>query len=191
MTARTRVQVLLLAAFTSVAGLMATRQPVAAAAAQATAAAQPMPVDPAIATAKLTNGLRYYVRANPKPEKRAELRLVVKAGSILEDDDQQGLAHFVEHMAFNGTQHFPKQDIIAFIESLGMRFGADLNAYTSFDETVYMLQVPTDKPEHARPRAAHPRRLGAQRHVRSGRDRQGARRHHGRVAPAAAARARA
>ena len=147
MTARTRVQVLLLAAFTSVAGLMATRQLVAAAAAQATAAAQPMPVDPAITTGKLPNGLRYYVRANQKPEKRAELRLVVKAGSILEDDDQQGLAHFVEHMAFNGTQHFPKQDIVSFIESLGMRFGADLNAYTSFDETVYMLQVPTDKPE--------------------------------------------
>src|SRR5438045_2703906 len=82
-----------------------------------------------------------------KPEKRAELRLVVKAGSIVEDDDQQGLAHLVEHMAFNGTQHFPKHDLIEFIESLGMRFGPDLNAYTSFDETVYMLQVPTDKPE--------------------------------------------
>jgi len=146
MITRTRVQVLLLAVFTSVAGLVATRQLVAAAA-QATAAAQPMPVDPAIATAKLANGLRYYVRANAKPDKRAELRLVVRAGSILEDDDQQGLAHFVEHMAFNGTQHFPKQAIISFIESLGMRFGADLNAYTSFDETVYMLQVPTDKPE--------------------------------------------
>ena len=91
--------------------------------------------------------MRYYIRANKKPEKRAELRLVVKAGSILEDDDQQGLAHFVEHMAFNGTKHFPKQELVSFIESLGMRFGADLNAYTSFDETVYMLQVPTDKPE--------------------------------------------
>src|SRR5580765_2695627 len=146
MITRTRVQVLFLAVFTSVAGLVATRQLVAAAA-QATAAAQPMPVDPAIATARLPNGLRYYVRANPKPDKRAELRLVVRAGSILEDEDQQGLAHFVEHMAFNGTQHFPKQAIISFIESLGMRFGADLNAYTSFDETVYMLQVPTDKPE--------------------------------------------
>ena len=106
-----------------------------------------MPVDPAITIGRLPNGLRYYVRANTKPEKRAELRLVVKAGSILEDDDQQGLAHFVEHMAFNGTKNFPKQDIVSFIESLGMRFGADLNAYTSFDETVYMLQVPTDKPE--------------------------------------------
>src|SRR6185295_16419884 len=113
---------------------------------QATAASQMMPTDPAISMGKFPNGMRYYVRTNPKPEKRAELRLVVKAGSILEDADQQGLAHFVEHMAFNGTKNFPKQEIVQFIESLGMRFGADLNAYTSFDETVYMLQVPTDKP---------------------------------------------
>jgi zinc protease len=108
---------------------------------------QPMPVDPQITIGTFANGLRYYIRANKKPEKRAELRLVVKAGSILEDDDQQGLAHLVEHMAFNGTEHFPKQELVSFIESLGMRFGADLNAYTSFDETVYMLQVPTDKPD--------------------------------------------
>src|SRR5262249_40444583 len=107
----------------------------------------PIPVERPITIGKLPNGLRYYIRANNRPEKRAELRLVVKAGSILEEDDQQGLAHFVEHMAFNGTQHFPKNDIVEFIESLGMRFGADLNAYTSFDETVYQLQVPTDKPE--------------------------------------------
>ena len=106
-----------------------------------------MPVDTQITQGTLPNGLRYYVRANKKPEKRAELRLVVKAGSVLEDDDQQGLAHFVEHMAFNGTQHFPKNALVSFIESLGMRFGADLNASTSFDETIYMLQVPTDKPE--------------------------------------------
>ena len=106
----------------------------------------PMPVDPEITIGTFPNGLKYYIRANKKPEKRAELRLVVKAGSILEDDDQLGLAHFVEHMAFNGTKNFPKSELIKFIESLGMRFGADLNAYTSFDETVYMLQVPTDKP---------------------------------------------
>src|SRR5205814_1359187 len=115
--------------------------------AHAQAPNDPMPVDPQITMGKFANGLRYYIRPNKKPEKRAELRLVVKAGSILEDDDQQGLAHLVEHMAFNGTQHFPKHDLIEFIESLGMRFGPDLNAYTSFDETVYMLQVPTDKPE--------------------------------------------
>jgi zinc protease len=107
----------------------------------------PMPVDPQITMGKFPNGLRYYIRANKKPEKRAELRLVVKAGAILEDDDQRGLAHFVEHMAFNGTKNFPKHELISFIESLGMRFGADINAYTSFDETVYMLTVPTDKPE--------------------------------------------
>jgi zinc protease len=108
---------------------------------------QAIPTETQITVGKLPNGLQYYVRSNRKPEKRAELRLVVKTGSVLEDDDQQGLAHFVEHMAFNGTEHFPKNEIVSFIESLGMRFGADLNAYTSFDETVYMLQVPTDKPE--------------------------------------------
>ena len=107
---------------------------------------QPMPVDPQITMGQFKNGLRYYIRTTRKPEKRAELRLVVKAGSILEDDDQLGLAHFVEHMAFNGTKNFPKHELLAFIESLGMRFGAHLNAYTSFDETVYMLHVPTDKP---------------------------------------------
>jgi len=104
-----------------------------------------MPVDAAIAQGTLPNGLRYYVRANRKPEHRAELRLVVKAGSVLEDDDQQGLAHVVEHMAFNGTQHFPKHEVVSFLESLGMRFGADVNAGTGFDDTVYMLTVPTDK----------------------------------------------
>ncbi len=119
----------------------ATAQP------QSTSLAQQMPVDPQITIGKLSNGLRYYIRANKKPEHRAELRLAIKAGSILEDDDQQGMAHMVEHMAFNGTKNFPKNELIQFIESLGMRFGADLNAYTSFDETVYMLQVPTDKPE--------------------------------------------
>lgn len=119
----------------------------AQAATQTAALNQTMPVDPQITMGKFDNGLRYYIRPNKKPEKRAELRLVVKAGSILEDDDQQGLAHFVEHMAFNGTKNFPKHQLVEFIESLGMRFGADLNAYTSFDETVYMLQVPTDKPE--------------------------------------------
>ena len=108
---------------------------------------QQIPTDPAITTGTYPNGLRYYIRANPKPEQRAELRLVVNAGSILEDEDQRGLAHFVEHMAFNGTKHFPKLDIVNFMESIGMRFGADLNAYTSFDETVYMLKVPTDKPD--------------------------------------------
>ena len=103
-----------------------------------------LPIDPAVRSGKLANGLRYVIRENKRPENRAELRLVVDAGSILEDADQRGLAHFVEHMAFNGTANFPKQDIVNFLEGIGMRFGPDLNAYTSFDETVYMLQVPTD-----------------------------------------------
>src|SRR6266404_3767849 len=154
MNLRTRIHLLFLAAAIALAAcLTGTQQHAAIIPAQAQAQVQsqsfsePMPVDPQITIGKFANGMRYYIRANKKPEKRAELRLVVKAGSILEDDDQQGMAHMVEHMAFNGTQHFPKDDLVHFIESLGMRFGADLNAYTSFDETVYMLQVPTDKPE--------------------------------------------
>ncbi len=105
---------------------------------------QAMPVDPFVTIGTLPNGVRYYVRGNNRPAARAELRLVVKAGSVLEDEDQRGLAHFVEHIAFDGTAHFPKQDIIAFMQSLGMKFGAHVNAYTGFDETVFMLQVPTD-----------------------------------------------
>jgi len=103
-----------------------------------------LPVDPAITVGKLPNGMTYYIKKNAKPENRVELRLAVKAGSVLEDDDQQGLAHFVEHMAFNGTKNFPKQNLVDFLEKTGVRFGADVNAYTGFDETVYMLQVPTD-----------------------------------------------
>src|SRR5215510_7157972 len=108
--------------------------------------AQKLPVDPEVTTGVFPNGLRYYVRKNGLPEKRAELRLVVNVGSLVEEDDQQGLAHFVEHMAFNGTKNFPKSDIVTFMESIGMRFGPSVNAFTSFDETVYMLQIPTDKP---------------------------------------------
>jgi zinc protease len=124
------------------------RQPPASAAPAATAPlTATIPVDPQITTGRFANGLRYYLRTNKKPEKRAELRLVVNAGSILEDRDQSGLAHFVEHMAFNGTKHFPKQETVKFLESIGMRFGPSVNAFTSFDETVYMLEVPTDKPD--------------------------------------------
>lgn len=103
-----------------------------------------MPVDEKVITGTLENGLIYYIRKNGEPQKRAEVRLVVKTGSIQEDDDQLGLAHFVEHMAFNGTKNFPKQHLVDFLEKSGMRFGADVNAYTSFDETVYQLQLPTD-----------------------------------------------
>src|SRR5262245_34679636 len=108
--------------------------------------AQPMPVDPDVLVGTLPNGLRYYVRANAKPAHRAELRLVVKAGSVLEDDDQQGLAHFVEHMEFEGSQHFPKQGLADFLASLGLSIGPDANAETSYDDTQYTLRIPTDVP---------------------------------------------
>src|SRR5262245_22970362 len=105
---------------------------------------QPLPTDPKVKMGVLPNGIHYYIRQNKKPEKRAELRLVVNAGSILEDENQLGLAHFVEHTAFNGTTHFKKNDLVSYLESIGVKFGADLNAYTGFDETVYILPVPTD-----------------------------------------------
>ncbi len=107
----------------------------------------PLPVDPNVTVGELPNGLRYYIRENREPQERAELRLVVNAGSVLEDEDQLGLAHFVEHMAFNGTVNFQKQELVDYLERIGMRFGADVNAYTSFDETVYILTVPTDSAE--------------------------------------------
>lgn len=106
-----------------------------------------LPVDPLVTTGTLGNGLKYYIRENQKPEKRAHLWLVVNAGSVLEEDDQRGLAHFVEHMAFNGTRNFEKHEIINYLEKAGMKFGPEINAYTNFDETVYMLQVPTDSME--------------------------------------------
>ncbi len=102
---------------------------------------------PKVKRGVLPNGLTYYVMQHGKPEKRAHLHLAVNAGSVQEDDDQLGLAHFVEHMSFNGTKRFPKQAIVQFIESVGIKFGADLNAHTTFDETVYELQVPTDDPK--------------------------------------------
>ena len=111
---------------------------------------EPVPVDPRITIGYLPNGLRYYVRANGRPYQRAELRLVVNVGSVVEDEDQRGLAHFVEHMAFNGSEHFAKQDLITFMESIGMRLGPGVNANTSFDETIYVLHVPTDNPEAMR-----------------------------------------
>tara|TARA_R110002096_G_scaffold361075_3_gene554150 strand:+ start:44846 stop:47713 length:2868 start_codon:yes stop_codon:yes gene_type:complete len=107
----------------------------------------PLPIDPDIRVGTLENGLTYYIKQHHKPEQRASLRLVVNAGSVLEDEDQRGLAHFLEHMAFNGTKRFEKMAIVNYLESIGMSFGADVNAYTSFDETVYMLQVPTDSKE--------------------------------------------
>jgi zinc protease len=105
---------------------------------------KPLPVSPEVKMGKLANGFTYYIRKNQEPKNRAELRLVVNAGSILENEKQLGLAHFTEHMAFNGTKNFKKQELVDFLEKSGVQFGADLNAYTSFDETVYELQLPTD-----------------------------------------------
>ncbi|AHG90196.1 peptidase M16 domain protein [Gemmatirosa kalamazoonensis] len=104
----------------------------------------PVPLDTAVLSGRLPNGVRYLLRRNGRPEKRVALRLAVNAGSVLEDEDQRGLAHFVEHMAFNGTRRFAKQGIVDFLERSGVRFGPDLNAGTSFDETVYQLDVPSD-----------------------------------------------
>ncbi|MEN0051249.1 MAG: pitrilysin family protein, partial [Bacteroidota bacterium] len=103
-----------------------------------------IPTDPAVRSGKLVNGIHYYIQKNAKPENRAELRLALKAGATSEDDDQRGIAHFVEHMAFNGTKNFKKSELVDYLESVGTKFGPDLNAYTSFDETVYMLQARTD-----------------------------------------------
>ncbi len=107
-----------------------------------------IPQDPKVSKGVLENGMTYYVRSNDNPKNRAELFLVVKAGSVDEDDDQQGLAHFNEHMSFNGTKNFPKHELINYFESIGMEFGPEINAYTSFDETVYMLKVPLDSSEY-------------------------------------------
>lgn len=106
----------------------------------------PLPRTPDLVEGTLDNGLQWYIRPNTEPAARAELRLIVKAGSVYEDDDQQGLAHLLEHMAFNGTAHFGETELVATLESLGMQFGAHTNAYTSTDETVYKLRVPTDDP---------------------------------------------
>jgi len=103
-----------------------------------------IPTDPKVSKGVLTNGMTYYVRSNSTPKNRADLYLVVKAGSVDEDDNQLGLAHFCEHMAFNGTKNFPKHELINYLESLGMEFGPEINAYTGFDETVYMIKVPLD-----------------------------------------------
>jgi len=105
-----------------------------------------LPTDPDVVMGKLNNGLTYYIRNNHKPANKVELRLVVNAGAILENDDQQGLAHFMEHMNFNGTKNFQKNDLVSYLQSIGVQFGADLNAYTGFDQTVYILPIPTDKP---------------------------------------------
>lgn len=112
--------------------------------AQTPAGDKPIPISPKVIKGKLPNGITYYIEKNQEPKNRAELRLVVHTGSIMEDNNQVGLAHFTEHMSFNGTKNFAKNELVDFLERSGVQFGADLNAYTSFDETVYMLQLPTD-----------------------------------------------
>ncbi len=108
--------------------------------------AQNIPVDPSVRIGTLPNGMKYYIKKNVKPEKKVEMRLAINTGSILEDENQQGLAHFMEHMNFNGTKNFPGNKLVDALETVGIKFGQHLNAYTSFDETVYMLPVPLDKP---------------------------------------------
>ena len=107
----------------------------------------PLPFDPAVVRGTLSNGLGYYIRHNEEPRDRAQITFVVKAGSVHETEEQRGLAHFVEHMAFNGTERFAKQEIISYLESIGSGLGADVNARTGFDDTLYFLEIPTDDPE--------------------------------------------
>lgn len=104
-----------------------------------------LPIDPAVKTGKLANGIRYFIRENKRPAGRVAMRLAVDAASIQEDPNQRGLAHFLEHMAFNGTEHFKPGELVSFLESIGARFGPHVNASTSFDETIYMLEIPTDR----------------------------------------------
>jgi zinc protease len=106
-----------------------------------------IPMNDKVITGTLSNGLRYYIQQNKKPENKLELRLAVNAGAVLEDNDQQGLAHFMEHMNFNGLKNFPANELVHYLQSIGVEFGADLNAYTGFDETVYILPVPSDDKE--------------------------------------------
>src|SRR5688500_16137696 len=133
----------ILALVATLGGYVAAQQPQPA---PAMSLEQVLPVDPAVRTGQLPNGLRYYIRRNTRPANRVSMRLAVNVGSIHEENDQRGLAHFLEHMAFNGTQNFKPGELITFLESIGARFGPHVNAYTSFDETVYMLDVPTDRP---------------------------------------------
>lgn len=108
---------------------------------------QPLPIDPKVRYGKLDNGLTYYIRHNELPENRADFYIAQNVGSVLEEDNQAGLAHFLEHMAFNGTKNFPENGIDKYLQSVGMRMGENLNAYTSFDETVYtIINAPVDKP---------------------------------------------
>ena len=115
-----------------------------ASASQAQMSMPSLPVDTAVRIGKLDNGLTYYIRYNNWPENRANFYIAQKVGSIQEEESQRGLAHFLEHMCFNGTDNFKGNDLIRYCESIGVQFGGDLNAYTSIDQTVYNIDnVPT------------------------------------------------
>ena len=105
-------------------------------------------MNPDVLSGQLDNGMSYYVLKNDYPQNRISLRLVVKVGSIAETESERGVAHLIEHMCFNGTEHFEKNSLIDYAESIGMDFGAEVNAYTSFEETVYKLEIPADKKEY-------------------------------------------
>lgn len=139
-----RVKSPFIAGLPFIVGALVTRASAVSAQQQPAATAMPLPFDSAVTVGTLPNGMRYYIRENHKPEKRAELRLVVNAGSVLEDEDQRGLAHMVEHMTFRGTKRFAGNQISSYLESVGMRYGPDINAFTGFDETVFMITIPTD-----------------------------------------------
>jgi zinc protease len=145
-TLRLHVSVALLAAALSGASSVDARQS-APAPTPTLSLSDPVPFDAAVTMADLPNGLRYYIRKNGRPEKRVLMQLAVKAGSVDETEQQRGLAHFLEHMAFNGTRRFKAGELIAALEQTGARMGPHVNAYTSFDETVYMFQLPTDRPD--------------------------------------------
>ena len=135
-------------ALTHSAAIRGQSQP--AVAAPGFSATDKLPFDPAVTPGRFRTASRYYIRRNTRPEKRVNLQLAVKAGSIDEEDDQQGLAHFVEHMAFNGSRHFKPGELISTFESTGARLGPHVNAYTGFDETVFMFTLPTDSRGHRR-----------------------------------------
>ncbi len=141
-----------------------------------------LPLDATIRTGTLPNGLKYFIRRNGRPEKRVSLRLAVKTGSLEEADDQQGLAHLIEHMAFNGSAHFKPGELVSYFERLGARLGPHVNAYTSFDETVYMLDLPTDQGDVVATRAHGALRLCRRPEPGRGRNREGTRRRHRGVA---------
>jgi len=145
MSKRLLLSLFVVAWVSSLSAQLPTGHETTAASVAAYALSADMPVDPEVLVGGLPNGLRFYIRPNPKPAGEAEVRLVVRAGSVLEDDDQRGLAHFVEHMEFQGSRHFPGQNVDAFLQSIGLSIGSDANAETSFDDTQYSLKVPTTR----------------------------------------------